>query len=90
MRLIMQIVLPARLQAPHVEELLVQLRDAKLTEDVEVDGTAVTHVDFAGVQLLLSLLKTREGVRISSSGPLDAAFDLLSLGGLRGANSGNR
>ncbi len=86
----MRIVLPARVQAPQVEELVTQLRAIPAGEDVEVDGGAVAHLDFAGVQLLLSLRATHPTVRLTSSSIIDAAFELLSLGGLRGADSGNR
>lgn len=86
----MRIVLPARTQAPQVEELLGQLRAVSEAEALEVDGAGVTHVDFAGVQLLLSLFKTRETVSFTTSPAIDAAFSLLALGGSRGANTRDR
>jgi anti-anti-sigma regulatory factor len=85
----MRIVLPSRTQAPQVEEILSQLRAVSEAERLEVDGAAVTHVDFAGLQLLLSMRK-REAVQFTSSPVIDAALDLLALGGSHGANSGSR
>lgn len=88
----MRISLPARTQAAQVEDLLTTLRAVDVSEPLEVDASAVTHVDFAGVQLVLSLRRTHPTMRFTSSAAIDEALDQLSLspGGGDGTNPGSR
>jgi ABC-type transporter Mla MlaB component len=56
----MRIMLPERLQASQVEALLGELRGAAASgEALALDGSQVGRVDTAGLQLLVSLAKTR-------------------------------
>ena len=77
----MRLRLPERMQAGQSEELLASWRSAPLGASPEVDISAVTKVDTAGAQLLVSLIVTCPALTwLGTSKPLSDAVALLGLG----------
>jgi ABC-type transporter Mla MlaB component len=85
----MHIVLPERLQVSQADALLGELKTAAVSsEALELDGSQVSKIDTAGLQLLVALTKTAPAwswraasPALVEAGRLLGLSELLKLGG---------